>query len=85
MAPEYGNLHMFWLPEQYSTECRASAFALTTNIGRCAATFFTLLVGAGVRHFETLGVPVAMTAFAFFIGILLLPFGVETKGQPLPT
>jgi len=56
-----------------------------TNIGRFAAVFFTLLVGAGVRHFETLGVPVAMAASAFVIGILLLPFGVETKGQPLPT
>ncbi len=78
-------VYSFWLPEQYSTECRASAFAFTTNIGRFAAAFFTLLVGAGVRHFETLGVPVAMTAFAFVIGILLLPFGVETKGQPLPT
>jgi MFS family permease len=78
-------VYSFWLPEQYPTECRASAFAFTTNIGRFAAAVFTLLVGAGVRHFQTLGIPVAMTAAAFVIGILLLPFGVETKGQPLPT
>jgi MFS family permease len=78
-------VYSFWLPEQYSTECRASAFAFTTNIGRFAAAFFTLLVGAGVRHFQTLGIPVAMTSAAFVIGILLLPFGVETKGRPLPT
>jgi MFS family permease len=77
-------VYSFWLPEQYSTECRASAFAFTTNIGRFAAAFFTLLVGAGVRHFQTLGVPVAMTSAAFVIGILLLPFGVETKGKALP-
>jgi MFS family permease len=77
-------VYSFWLPEQYGTECRASAFAFTTNIGRFAAAFFTLLVGAGVRHFQTLGTPVAMTGLAFVLGLLLLPLGVETKGKPLP-
>jgi MFS family permease len=77
-------VYSFWLPEQYGTECRASAFAFITNIGRFAAAAFTFLVGAGVRHFQTLGTPVALTAFAFVIGLLLLPFGEETKGKPLP-
>jgi MFS family permease len=77
-------VYSFWLPEQYGTECRASAFAFTTNIGRFAAAGFTFLVGAGVRHFQTLGTPVALTALVFIVGILLLPFGVETKGKPLP-
>jgi len=77
-------VYSFWLPEQYGTECRASAFAFTTNIGRFAAAGFTFLVGAGVRHFQTLGRPVALTAFAFVIGLSLLPFGEETKGKPLP-
>jgi len=77
-------VYSFWLPEQYGTECRASAFAFTTNIGRFAAAGFTFLVGAGVHHFQTLGTPVAATAFAFLVGILLLPFGEETKGKPLP-
>jgi nitrate/nitrite transporter NarK len=77
-------VYSFWLPEQYGTECRASAFAFTTNIGRFAAAGFTFLVGAGVRHFQTLGTPVALTAVAFLVGLLLLPFGEETKGKPLP-
>ena len=77
-------VYSFWLPEQYGTECRASAFAFTTNIGRFAAAGFTFLVGAGVHHFKTLGTPVAATAFAFLVGILLLPFGEETKGKLLP-
>jgi MFS family permease len=77
-------VYSFWLPEQYGTECRASAFAFTTNIGRFAAAGFTFLVGAGVRHFQTLGTPVALTALAFVVGLLLLPFGEETKGKPLP-
>jgi len=30
------------------------------------------------------GTPVALTGFAFVIGLLLLPLGEETKGKPLP-
>ena len=78
-------VYSFWLPEQYATECRVSAFAFTTNVGRFAGAGITYLVGAGIRHFQTLGTPVALTAMAFVVGILLLPFGVETKGKPLPT
>jgi MFS family permease len=77
-------VYSFWLPEQYGTECRASAFAFTTNFGRFAAAGFTFLVGAGVNHFKTLGTPVALTALAFIVGLLLLPLGEETKGKPLP-
>ncbi len=78
-------VYSFWLPEQYETECRASALAFAQNVGRFAGAGATFLVGAGVRHFQTLGLPVALTAVAFVIGLVLLPFGVETKGKPLPS
>jgi hypothetical protein len=42
------------------------------------------LVGAGVRHYGSLGVPVALTSLAFAVGLLLIPFGAETRGQALP-
>jgi MFS family permease len=77
-------VYSLWIPEQYGTECRVSAFAFTTNIGRFAAAGISFLVGFGVRHFQTLGIPVALTSIAFVIGLLLLPFGEETKGKPLP-
>jgi MFS family permease len=77
-------VYSFWLPEQYSTECRASAFAFITNLGRFFAAGFTFLVGAGIRHFQTFGIPVAMMALAFVVGLALVPFGEETKGKPLP-
>ncbi len=77
--------YSFWIPEQYGTECRASALAFVSNVGRFAAAGFTFLVGAGIQYFQTLGMPIALTAIAFAFGILLLPFGVETKGQPLPS
>jgi MFS family permease len=77
-------VYSFWLPEQYATECRVSAFAFTTNVGRFAGAGLTFLVGALIRHYGTLGTPVALTALAFVVGILLLPFGAETRGKPLP-
>jgi MFS family permease len=78
-------MYTLWLPEQYATECRASAFAFSTSVGRFAGAGITFLVGAGVAHFHTIGTPVALTSLAFIVGLLLLPFGQETKGEPLPT
>ena len=77
-------MYTLWLPEQYSTECRASAFAFTTSVGRFIGAGITFLVGAGVAHFHTIGTPVALTSIAFLIGLLLLPFGEETRGRALP-
>ena len=81
-----GNFAMYtlWLPEQYPTECRASAFAFATSVGRFVGAGVTFLVGAGVSHFHTIGKPVALTSLAFLIGLALLPFGEETRGRPLP-
>jgi MFS family permease len=73
-----------WLPEQYRTECRASAFAFATSFGRFIAAAATFIVGTAVAHFGTLGKPVACTAVAFLVGLLLLPLGEETKGKALP-
>ena len=77
-------VYSFWIPEQYPTECRVSAFAFTTNIGRFAGAGLTFLVGAGMRYFQTLGTPVALTAVVFVVALLLLPFGMETQGKALP-
>ena len=77
-------MYTLWLPEQYSTECRASAFAFATSVGRFGGAGITFLVGAGVAYFHTIGTPVALTSIAFLVGLLLLPWGEETKGQALP-
>ena len=77
-------MYTLWLPEQYSTDCRASAFAFATSVGRFAGAGITFLVGAGVARFHTIGIPVALTSAAFIVGVLLLPFGEETTGKPLP-
>jgi hypothetical protein len=77
-------MYTLWLPEQYSTECRASAFAFATSVGRFAGAGITFLVGAAVSHYGTLGTPVAFTSIAFLLGLLLLPMGEETTGKELP-
>jgi MFS family permease len=78
-------VYTLWLPEQYRTECRGSAFAFATSSGRFLAAGVTFLVGAGVSHFKTIGTPVALTSLAFLAGLFLLPWSVETKGKELPT
>ncbi|HXY15492.1 MAG TPA: MFS transporter [Terriglobales bacterium] len=77
-------VYTLWLPEQYPTECRASAFAFATSFARFGGAGITFLVGAGIRYFGSLGKPVALTAIAFAVGLLLIPFGVETRGRRLP-
>jgi len=78
------SVYLAWLPEQYRTECRASAIAFATSIGRFAAAGATFLVGAGISAYGSIGIPVAATSIAFALGLLVVPMGVETKGQPLP-
>ena len=81
-----GNFAVFtlWLPEQYGTTVRATAFAFTTSFGRFIAAGVNFGVGAMVRNMGTLGKPVAFTAVAFGIGLLVIPFAVETRGKVLP-
>ncbi len=81
-----GNFAVFslWLPEQYSTSVRATAFAFTTSFGRFFAAGVNFGIGALVGRMGSLGKPVAITAIAFGIGLLVIPFAVETRGQTLP-
>ena len=73
-----------WLPEQYDTRVRATAFAFSTSVGRFVGAGVNFLLGATVLRMGTLGTPVALTAIAFAIGLLIIPFAVETTGKTLP-
>ena len=79
------SVYWIWLAEQYRTECRGSALAFATCIGRFVAAGATFLVGIGMQAYGSMGVPIALTAVPFVIGLLLLPLGLETRGAPLPT
>jgi MFS family permease len=73
-----------WISEQYRTECRGSALAFAMSIGRFIAAGATVVVGIGIDQYGSLGVPVALTAIPFVLGLLLLPLAIETRGKPLP-
>ena len=62
-----GNFAIFslWLPEQYGTSVRATAFAFATSFGRFLGAGVNFLLGAMVHNMGTLGKPVAFTAVAF--------------------
>jgi len=78
-------MYTLWIPEQYTTACRGSAIGFTSSIGRFVGCGMVFLVGAGVASYGSLGVPVALTALAFAVGLFFLPFAEETKGRALPT
>jgi MFS family permease len=77
-------LYSLWLPEQYRTSVRATAFALSTSIGRLVGAGVNFVLGWAIRQHGTLGAPVAWTAVAFALGLLVIPFATETRGEPLP-
>ena len=81
-----GNFTMFslWLPEQFSTEVRATAFAFCTSVGRFVGAGVNFALAGAVKTMGTLGTPVALTAVAFAIGLLVIPFARETRGKTLP-
>jgi MFS family permease len=81
-----GNFAMYnlWIPEQYPTAIRATAFAFVTSIGRFVGAGVNFLIAAGVHAYGSIGMPVAVTAGAFLVGLCVLPFCLETRGDTLP-
>jgi MFS family permease len=74
-----------WLPEQYPTKVRATAFAFTTTMSRWVAAAGTFLIGYGIHATGSLSVPLALTAIPFFAGVAVVRLARETRGQALPS
>ena len=81
-----GNFAMFslWLPEQYTTEMRATAFAFCTSFGRFLGAGANFAIAAAIQWTGSLGSVIALTAIPFLLGLAIIPFAVETRGKPLP-
>jgi MFS family permease len=77
-------MYTLWIPEQYTTDCRGSAIGFISSIGRFVGVAMVFLVGEGIASYGSLGVPVALTAVAFIVGLLAIPAAEETRGKPLP-
>ena len=81
-----GNFAIFslWLPELFGTEARGTAFAFCTSVGRFIGAGVNFGLAGAVASMGTLGTPIALTAIAFAIGLLIIPFARETRGEVLP-
>ena len=81
-----GNFAIFslWLPEQYNTQMRATAFAFCTSFGRFLGAGANFAIAALVGWTGSLGYAVACTAIPFLLGLAIIPFARETKGDVLP-
>jgi MFS family permease len=77
-------IYSLWLPEQYGTSVRATAFAFTTSFGRLIGAGVNFVLGWAIQQHGSLGSPVAWTAAAFLLGLAIVPFAVETRGESLP-
>lgn len=78
-------LYSLWLPEQYPTLMRATAFAFATSFGRFIGAGVNFAIGSAIAGYGSIGKPIAITAAAFVVGLLLLPLALETRGQRLPS
>jgi MFS family permease len=77
-------IYSLWLPEQYGTSVRATAFAFTTSFGRLIGAGVNFLLGWAIQQHGSLGLPVAWTALAFLLGLAIVPFAAETRAESLP-
>jgi MFS family permease len=77
-------MYTLWLPELFETSSRGSGMGFISSIGRFVGVGMVFLIAAGVNHFGNIGTPIALTSIILFLGLFLIPFATETRGQPLP-
>ena len=77
-------VYTIWLPELYITDCRSSAIGFISSVGRFVGVALVFVLGSAIASYGSLGVPVAFVACTFILGLILLPFARETRGQLLP-
>ncbi len=78
-------IYSLWLPEQYTTQMRATAFAFCTSFGRFLGAAANFAIAAAIAATGTLGPVIALTAIPFLLGLFVIPFALETRGQKLPS
>jgi MFS family permease len=73
-----------YLPELYPTRIRATGAGFCFNIGRVLAASGPFVTGYLVITLGSFGLAASTVALIYIVGLLILPFASETKGQPLP-
>ena len=73
-----------YLPELYPTQLRATGAGFCFNAGRILASAAPLLTGWLVTTLGTFGRAASTVALIYLVGLAVLFFAPETKGQRLP-
>jgi MFS family permease len=73
-----------YLPELYPTRLRATGAGFCFNAGRVLAAAGPLVTGHLVAALGSLGQAASVVAAIYLVGLLLLLFARETRGQTLP-
>jgi MFS family permease len=73
-----------YLPELYPTRIRATGAGFCFNIGRVLAATGPFVTGYLVTALGSFGRAASAVSLIYLVGMLILPFAPETKGQPLP-
>jgi len=73
-----------YLPELFPTRLRATGAGVCFNAGRVLASAGPFITGLLVASLGTFGRAASAVAVIYLIGLLILPFAPETRGQALP-
>jgi len=73
-----------YLPELYPTRLRATGAGFCFNAGRVLASASPFLTGWLVTQLGSFGRAASTVALIYIVGLIVLIFARETKGQPLP-
>jgi len=73
-----------YLPELYPTRIRATGAGFCFNVGRVLASAGPFLTGYLVTTLGSFGRAASAVALIYLVGLVILPFAPETRGQPLP-
>jgi MFS family permease len=73
-----------YLPELYPTRIRATGAGFCFNIGRVLAASGPVVTGYLITALGSFGLAASAVALIYLVGLLILPFAPETKGQLLP-
>jgi MFS family permease len=83
-AAFYGWLPLY-LPELFPTRARATGQGLSFNAGRILAAVGAITQGTLVNRFEgSYAEAGSVVTLVYLVGMVLIWFGSETKGKPLP-